>query len=374
MSRNRWLLSDYKDLKVVYQGYVSKVFKATCINSGLTVALKAYLNPNLLPSMLRHQLMREARLHPTLNHPNVLKMYGAFRDQDVIIMVLEWCNQGDLMDLWHYKYSTRMKESTVASITRELLKALTYLHSRGIVHRDIKLENILLNIDQSTGQMRVKLADFGLAIDLNEEPTAVTRVGTMEYMVRPGLCNGLSCLDCWPDQYMHDDGKIGQWAGESPAIDHYLLISLPMLLLQAPEVLCCPVKDEPRENKQRKDLAYSELVDIWSLSVLAFEMVNGCAPFPQPEISFFSAKIHPSHIASLTSHPPKFQVAATEEMQGFIHSCLVPADKRPSASELLGGHSWVCKSSKSARSSDSGIRSSTLTLQPSTSIRFNSLP
>ena len=183
MRRDRWLLSDYKDLKVVYQGYVSKVFKATCIKSGLTVALKAYLNPILLPSMLRHQLMREARMHPTLNHPNVLKMYGSFRDQDVIIMVIEWCNQGDLMNQWHYKYSMRMKEGTAASITRELLKALTYLHSRGIVHRDIKLENILLNIDQRTGQMSVKLADFGLAIDLKEEPMAVTRVGTLEYMV-----------------------------------------------------------------------------------------------------------------------------------------------------------------------------------------------
>ena len=151
-------------------------------------------------------------------------------------------------------------------------------------------------------------------------------------------------------------------------------LSPSLLLEQAPEVLCCPVKDEPGEYKHRSDLAYSQSADIWSLSVMAFEMVNGCAPFPQPEALFYSERIHPSHIASLTSHPPKFQVEASEAMQHFIYCCLVPSEKRPSASELLDRNAWVCKSSKVASSSYSGIGSPGMPSQPSSALRSNSLP
>ena len=69
------------------------------------------------------------------------------------------------------------EQKAVRGILLPVLKALQYLHAKGIVHRDIKLENILMT---STGV--VKLADFGLAINVNEE-RPVTRAGTLDYMV-----------------------------------------------------------------------------------------------------------------------------------------------------------------------------------------------
>ena len=312
MKRPVWKLSDYQDLNAVYEGYASTVFKATCVHSGVTVALKVY-EPSRLHPISQHQLMREARLHPTLDHPNIVKMYASFKYKGLVVMVVEWCDSGDLLALY-YKNKSHIPEKTAASITRQLLKSLSYLHAKGIVHRDIKLENIVLNTEPATGMVSVKLADFGLAISLQEEPTAVTRAGTTDYM--------------------------------------------------APEVLRCPIKDTQAENKERTDIAYSQSADIWSLAVLAFEMVNGRPPFPRPGAGLGASHvvyIPDHHIQSLTSRPPLFRVQASGEMMAFVYSCLVPAESRLSADQLLASNPWVCKSSKatnasmSARSSSSDI-------------------
>lgn len=76
--------------------------------------------------------------------------------------------------------------------------------------------------------MTLKLADFGLCLNLREE-RSVTRAGTLDYM--------------------------------------------------APEVLKCPQKHKPYDNKERMDLAYTAAVDIWALGVVAYELLNGCPPF-----------------------------------------------------------------------------------------------
>ena len=301
MNRPLWQLSDFKDREIVHEGYASLVFKATCRHSRQKVALKIY-HPEKLHPMSQHQLMREARLHPTLDHPNIVKMYASFVEQGLVVMVTEWCDGGDLHRL-HHKCKGRIPEKTAAAVTRQLLKALAYLHSKDIVHRDIKLENIVLSRDPKSGEMIVKLADFGLAISLREEPCAVTRVGTTDYM--------------------------------------------------APEVLRCPIKDDPLENKQRTDIAYSQSVDVWSLAVLAFEMVNGRPPFPRPKEGSGVDTIPSQHILSLTSRPPRFIVRASEEMMDFVYACLVPAASRPSAEQFFLSHPWVCKSSKTASSSSS---------------------
>ena len=311
MRRPVWKLSDYKDLEVVCESNAS-VFKATCVHSGATVALKLYETSRLHP-MHQHQLMREARLHPTLDHPNIVKMYGAFKYKAMVVMVVEWCDSGDLLALYN-QCNYHIPEKTAACITRELLKALSYLNTRGVAHRDIKLENIVLSTDPATGMVSVKLADFGLAINLREEPTAVTRAGTPDYM--------------------------------------------------APEVLRCPIKNAPAENKHRTDLAYSQSADFWSLAVLAFETVNGRPPFPSRPGAGGSGAYHMAmvipdhHIQLLTSRPPLLQVKASREMMGFVYSCLVPAASRPSADQLLEGNPWVCKSSKAVNASMSARSSS----------------
>jgi serine/threonine protein kinase len=92
----------------------------------------------------------------------------------------EYADGRDLFTLLH-KYGGRLSERLAVQLILEpFLRVLHYLHTRSIIHRDIKPENILF-----TKSMVLKLGDFGLAIDLNEE-RAVTRAGTLVSAARHG--------------------------------------------------------------------------------------------------------------------------------------------------------------------------------------------
>lgn len=78
MDRPVWEIEDYHHLQKLHEGYASTVFSGVCSLSGKQVALKVY-QPDRLHEISRHQLLREARLHVQLNHPNIIKMYAAFK-------------------------------------------------------------------------------------------------------------------------------------------------------------------------------------------------------------------------------------------------------------------------------------------------------
>jgi hypothetical protein len=78
MDRPVWKIEDYDQLQKLHEGYASTVFCGVCSLSGKKVALKVY-QPDKLHEISKHQLMREARLHVQLNHPNIIKMYCAFK-------------------------------------------------------------------------------------------------------------------------------------------------------------------------------------------------------------------------------------------------------------------------------------------------------
>ena len=91
----------------------------------------------------------------SLDHPNIIKLYEVYDQPNCYVIVMELCEGGDL-----FKAVTQGLtdyEQTI-SITKQILSALNYLHSQKIVHRDIKLENILLD---ATGN--VKICDFGVS-------------------------------------------------------------------------------------------------------------------------------------------------------------------------------------------------------------------
>ena len=127
----------------------------------------------------RVQVEREIRIHIELQHTNIIKLYAAFEDDANVYMVQELATEGDLFQQVKSGNGSRFSERRAAqNVILPFLEALAHIHKRGIIHRDIKPENILIG---SGGT--IKLADFGLAIDLNEE-RAVTRTGTLDYMVR----------------------------------------------------------------------------------------------------------------------------------------------------------------------------------------------
>lgn len=116
------------------------------------------------------------------NLPRLLQ-FGAFEDADHVVLIIEYAAKGDLFDLLRHM-GGRMKEAdAVARIMTPFMKGLSYMHTLGVIHRDIKLENTLFSTDGT-----LKIADFGLSVDANHE-APVTRLGTLDYM-SPGVTHG----------------------------------------------------------------------------------------------------------------------------------------------------------------------------------------
>lgn len=107
----------------------------------------------------KDRIDNEVEIHGSLDHPNIVKMISSFRDETKICMVLEFCPDRTIGDLMKTYDDKCLPEKRAVTLFAELLAALSYLHSIGILHRDIKLGNILIK------DGHVKLADFGLAIN-----------------------------------------------------------------------------------------------------------------------------------------------------------------------------------------------------------------
>ena len=124
----------------------------------------------------RNQLLRELKLISLLDSLALVKLHGAFLENDIVTTVLEYMNQGSLADFFDAATSHTIPESFAAAVTFQAVQGLEYLHQWPILHRDIKPGNILLHSDGS-----VKLCDFGMA-GLSEDSLHRTAVGTTVYM------------------------------------------------------------------------------------------------------------------------------------------------------------------------------------------------
>lgn len=139
------------------------------------VAIKLF-RPGLDP-VARQRLRREVRLGRELSHPRIVRMFELIEAADRLGVVMEWVPGGTLSDRL---VRGPLGFDDVARVARELLEALVHLHDKGVLHRDVKPSNVLL--DASGG---VRLADFGLARpggDAAELTRASVAVGTPGYM------------------------------------------------------------------------------------------------------------------------------------------------------------------------------------------------
>lgn len=171
---HNWSLQDFLPEKLLHKGYAATVFKAWCLKTREHVIIKRYKLD--LDELTKYQVMRESALHASVSHPNIVNLNLVFKDGDFWVLVIEYAAGGDLRSFTN-KDKGRLSESAVAAkVLLPVLQALQYLHSRGIVHRDIKPGNLLFTNDGV-----LKICDFGVAINLEEEE-AVTCAGTTAYM------------------------------------------------------------------------------------------------------------------------------------------------------------------------------------------------
>ncbi|KAJ6360008.1 hypothetical protein OIU77_004087 [Salix suchowensis] len=133
----------------------------------------------------RECLQNEAKIMSILSpHPNIVQLFDVYDTEDSLDMVLELCQQSTLYDRLMKSGDDGLSEGRYASIMKQLLTAIAHCHRFGIVHRDIKPDNILFD-----EMNRVKLADFGSADWVGEEGTLSGVVGT-PYYVAPEVVMG----------------------------------------------------------------------------------------------------------------------------------------------------------------------------------------
>lgn len=90
---------------------------------------------------------REIAILKRLRHPHITRLYEVLQSESMIYLVVEFASNGEVFD--HLAANGRMKETEAARIFTQLISAVQYCHNNGIVHRDLKAENILLDTDMN---------------------------------------------------------------------------------------------------------------------------------------------------------------------------------------------------------------------------------
>lgn len=122
-----------------------------------------------------------------LDHPNIVRIEEVYESTNEIFIVQELCLGGDLFDRLDEQPDFHYTEVQCARIIKQMLSSVRYLHSKGIIHRDLKLENFLFNNSKSEAQL--KMIDFGLSKHFELGQSHQERVGT-PYTVAPEIIKG----------------------------------------------------------------------------------------------------------------------------------------------------------------------------------------
>ncbi|XP_063990440.1 uncharacterized protein LOC135169401 isoform X2 [Diachasmimorpha longicaudata] len=157
--KKQWTLADFCMGKKIAQGTFGIIYSAKEKHQNVVIAMKVLFKTDIKKKQLKQQVLKEIEIHTHLKHPNILRMYGWFQDEKRVYMVMELAVSGDLLKRLQLEPCNRFTEPVAASYLNDLTEAVKYIHKKKIIHRDVKLQNLLLGKDDV-----LKLTDFGWAV------------------------------------------------------------------------------------------------------------------------------------------------------------------------------------------------------------------
>src|SRR5947209_3402168 len=184
----------YEILREIGRGGMAIVYAARQPDLDRQVALKELSRFHASSAEFAHRFLRESRLAGSLNHPNIVTVHEYFEHRGTPYIAMELVPRGSLRP-----YAKLLSIAQVAGVLEGVMAALAHAETAGIVHRDMKPENVMVTADG-----RVKITDFGIA-------RATQRAGT-HYMTATGMTVGTPIYVA-PERAMA--GEIGPWTGST---------------------------------------------------------------------------------------------------------------------------------------------------------------
>lgn len=162
------------------QGAFATVYKSTHKQTGYEVALKTYEKKLLTHRSQLMAIHREIYILAGLQHPNIMKLFEVLDQTSKCHLVMELCHGRNLHHFIKKKPGKCLTEQEAIPVFRQIVSAVAYMHEHGLVHRDLKLENIL--ISETGGVNEIKLIDFGFATNCQAGHKLSLFCGTPCYM------------------------------------------------------------------------------------------------------------------------------------------------------------------------------------------------
>ncbi|KAI5442377.1 hypothetical protein KIW84_011448 [Lathyrus oleraceus] len=293
ISEKRYPLSavDYKLYEEVGEGVSASVFRALCIPLNEIVAIKV-LDLEKCNNDL-DGIRREVQTMSLIDHPNLLRAYCSFTAGHSLWVVMPYMAGGSCLHIMKSAFPEGFEEPVIATVLREVLKALVYLHAHGHIHRDVKAGNILFD---SNGA--VKVADFGVSACMfdtgDRQRSRNTFVGTPCWMA-PEVMQQLHGYDFKADIWSFGITALELAHGHAPFSKYPPMKVLLMTLQNAPPgldyerdkrfsksfkelVATCLVKDPKKRPSSEKLLKHHFFKHARATEYLGRTILDGLAP------------------------------------------------------------------------------------------------
>ena len=264
-------------------------------------ATKKYEREKVEKTEFMKYLKNEILILQALNHPNIVKYVDLKKTKKHMYLVMEYCNGGELskaLEKYQLKYGKPFDEELVQHFMRQIISAFKYIHNQKIMHRDIKLENILLHYNNEEDKAKlnlmkaqIKIIDFGFACKIDKNALTYTAIGNP--------------------------------------------INMDPLILK---------KLENPHNKKIRQLGYDQKADIWSLGAICYEMLIGRAAFDAEDMEDLINKIE--------SGKYKVPTTLSKEVVSFLNGMLQYNPNVRLDINQLANHQFITKNVKEFHSID----------------------